>query len=70
MEHLEALGKIIAIVGPIFLGLLWVLKRIEKGQNQMLRKINKIDKHKVSYKVCDQRRAECPCKINKRRLKP
>lgn len=65
MEHLEALGKIIAIVGPIFLGLLWVLKRIEKGQNQMIRKINKIDKHKVSYKVCDQRRAECPCKINK-----
>lgn len=65
MEHLEAIGKIIAIVGPILLGLLWVLKRIEKGQNQMLRKINKIDKHKVSYKVCDQRRAECLYKINK-----
>lgn len=65
MEHLEALGKIIAIVGPILLGLLWGLKRIEKGQNQMLRKINKIDKHKVSYKVCDQRRAECPCKTSK-----
>lgn len=64
MEHIEAIGKIIAIVGPILLGLLWVLKRIEKGQNQMLRKINKIDKHKVSYKVCDQRRAECLCKIN------
>lgn len=65
MEHLEAIGKIIAIVGPILLGLLWVLKRIEKGQNQMLRKINKIDKHKVSYRVCDQRRAECPCKTSK-----
>ena len=65
MEHLEAIGKIFAIVGPILLGLLWVLKRIEKGQNQMLRKINKIDKHKVSYKVCDQRRDECLCKINK-----
>lgn len=65
MEHLEAIGKIIAIVGPILLGLLWVLKRIEKGQNQMIRKINKIDKHKVSYKVCDQRRAECPCKTSK-----
>lgn len=64
MGHLEAIGKIFAIVGPILLGLLWVLKRIEKGQNQMIRKINKIDKHKVSYKVCDQRRAECPCKIN------
>ena len=65
MEHLEAIGKIIAIVGPILLGLLWVLKRIEKGQNQMIRKINQIDKHKVSYKVCDQRRAECPCKTSK-----
>lgn len=65
MGHLEAIGKIIAIVGPILLGLLWVLKRIEKGQNQMIRKINKIDKHKVSYKVCDQRRAECPCKTSK-----
>ena len=65
MEHLEAIGKIIAIVGPILLGLLWVLKRIEKGQNQMIRKINKIDKHKVSYKVCDLRRAECPCKTSK-----
>ena len=64
MEHLEAIGKIFAIVGPILLGLLWVLKRIEKGQNQMIRKINKIDKHKVSYKVCDQRRAACLCKIN------
>lgn len=70
MEHLEALGKIIAIVGPILLGLLWVLKRIEKGQNQMLRKINKIDKHKVSYKVGDQRRAECPCKTSKGDRKP
>ncbi|MBS1455259.1 MAG: hypothetical protein HP002_17960 [Lentisphaeria bacterium] len=70
MEHLEAIGKIIAIVGPILLGLLWVLKRIEKGQNQMLRKINKIDKHKVSYKVCDQRRAECPCKTSKGDRKP
>ena len=70
MEHLEALGKIIAIVGPILLGLLWVLKRIEKGQNQMIRKINKIDKHKVSYKVCDQRRAECPCKTSKGDRKP
>lgn len=59
MEHLEAIGKIIAIVGPILLGLLWVLKRIEKGQNQMIRKINKIDKHKVSYKVCDHHRGNC-----------
>lgn len=70
MEHLEAIGKIIAIVGPILIGLLWVLKRIERGQDRMLRKINKIDKHKVSYKVCDQRRAECPCKTSKGDRKP
>lgn len=48
-----------AIIGPILLGLLWVLKRIEKGQNQMIRKINKIDKHKVLYKVCDHHRGNC-----------
>lgn len=59
MEHLEAIGKIFAIVGPILLGLLWVLKRIEKGQNQMIRKINKIDKHKVSYKMYDHHRGNC-----------
>ena len=53
----------LAIIVPIFGGLLWVQKRIERGQDRMLRKINKIDKHKVSYK--DQRRAECPCKTSK-----
>lgn len=64
MEHLEAIAKLLAIIVPIFGGLLWVQKRIERGQDRMLRKINKIDKHKVSYKVCDQRRAVCLCKIN------
>ena len=58
---IEAIGKIMAVVVPIFCGLLWVLKRIENGQARMLKKIQKVDKHKVSYKVCDQRRAKCPC---------
>lgn len=58
---IEAIGKIMAVVVPIFCGLLWVLKRIESGQARMLKKIQKVDKHKVSYKVCDQRRAKCPC---------
>lgn len=62
MEHLEAICKLLAIIVPIFGGLIWVLKRIEKGQGQMMKKITRIDKHKVSYKVCDQRRAECPCR--------
>ena len=62
---IEAIVKLLAVIVPIFGGLLWVQKRIERGQDRMLWKLNKIDKHKVSYKVCDQRRAECPCKTSK-----
>lgn len=60
-ELLDVVGKIMAIILPIFGGLIWLQRRIERGQNRLLRKINKIDKRKVSYKVCDQRRAECAC---------
>ena len=62
---LETIAKLLALIVPICGGLLWIIKqnrRIEKG-------LNKIDKHKVSYKVCDQRRAECPYKIIQRRKK-
>lgn len=62
---LEAIGKLLAVIVPILGALVWVLKRIERGQQQMLRKITKVDKHKVSYKVCDKRRAECPCRKDK-----
>lgn len=65
MEHLEAIGKMLAIIVPILSGMVWVVRRVERGQTDVVKRINKIDKHKVSYKVCDQRRAECPCKINK-----
>lgn len=61
---LESVLKLLAIVVPVCGGLLWIIKqnrRIEKG-------LNKIDKHKVSYKVCDQRRAEC-CYNNQRKGK-
>ena len=64
---LETIVKLLAVIVPVCGGLLWIIKqnrRIEKSQATMLKKVNKIDKHKVSYKVCDQRRAECPCKIN------
>lgn len=63
---LEGIAKLLAVIVPICGGLLWIIKqnhRIEKSQAAMLKKVNRIDKHKVSYKVCDQRRAECPCKI-------
>jgi hypothetical protein len=61
---LESIIKLLALIVPICGGLLWIIKqnrRIEKG-------LNKIDKHKVSYKVCDQRRAEC-CYNNQRKGK-
>ena len=62
---LETIAKLLAVIVPVCGGLLWIIKqnhRIEKG-------LNKIDKHKVSYKVCDQRRAECPYKIMEGRKK-
>lgn len=61
---LESVLKLLALVVPVCGGLLWIIKqnhRIEKG-------LNKIDKHKVSYRVCDQRRAEC-CYNNQRKGK-
>ena len=60
---LESVLKLLALIIPFCGGLLWIIKqnqRIEKG-------LNKIDKHKVSYKVCDQRRAEGQCQIIERR---
>ena len=60
---LESVLKLLALISPICTALAWINKqnhRIEKG-------LNKIDKHKVSYKVCDQRRAECPYQIIQRR---
>jgi len=70
---IEAIVKLLAVIVPICGGLLWIIKqnrRIEKSQAAMLKKVNKIDKRKVSYKVCDQRRAECPCKTSKGDRKP
>ena len=67
---IEAIVKLLAVIVPICGGLLWIIKqnrRIEKSQAAMLKKVNKIDKYKVSYKVCDQRRAECPYQIIQRR---
>lgn len=60
-EWMDSAGRMIAIIAPILGGIVWMSRRVEKGQALLIRKINKIDKHKVSYKVCDQRRAECRC---------
>lgn len=65
---IDAIVKLFAIVVPICGGLIWIInqnRRIEKSQAATLKKVNKIDKHKVSYKVCDQRRAKGLCKTNK-----
>lgn len=66
MDFLDSLAKIASImiptVGMIFAAMVWFLRRIERGQAVLLKKVIKIDKHKVSYKVCDQRRAEGLCK--------
>ncbi len=65
MEIIDGIVKIAGIVvptvGAILTALFWFIKRIERGQAVLLKKINKIDKHKVSYKVCNQRRAEQLC---------
>ena len=52
---LESVLKLLALIVPVCGGLLWIIKqnhRIEKG-------LNKIDKHKVLYKVCDHHRGNC-----------
>lgn len=51
---IEAIVKLLAVIVPICGGLLWIIKqnrRIEKSQAAMLKKVNKIDKHKVSPEV-------------------
>ena len=68
VEHIEAIGRMLAILVPVMSGLVWVVRRIERGQTRMIEKINRIDKHKVSYKACDARRSTCPYKTRKRKL--
>ncbi len=63
-EIVRHMTSLLAVVAPILTGLFILWKKISKDNLKVLQKINKIDKHKISYKVCDQRRAECPCKNN------
>ena len=43
MEHIEAIGSMLAILEPVMSGLVWVVRRIERGQSRMMERINKID---------------------------
>lgn len=63
------LEKILMIVVSVGGAVIWVVREIRtsrkeaaKGLEKIEKKVVKIDKHKVSYKSCDQRRAECPCR--------
>ena len=50
MEHLDALAKILAVTGSFLLGLRWVVKRIESGQNKLRKGQQKLRKE-LSGKV-------------------
>ncbi|MDR0932141.1 MAG: hypothetical protein LBM70_03870 [Victivallales bacterium] len=65
MDTLEDIGKLLSILLPILSGMAYMLRRIEKGQAHMFEKIIRIDKRKVSHKVCARRRAECPVRHNR-----
>lgn len=80
-EHsvLESIFKIAGIVVPIVstvvTGLIWCVKRIEKGQNKLWKKYRKLsERHteemakvnselaqKVSLLQCENLRNQCPC---------
>lgn len=55
MEHLDALAKIIAIAGSFLLGMRWVVKRIESGQEKLRKGQQKLRKElasKVDWESC------------------
>ena len=57
MEHLDALAKIIAIAGSFLLGMRWVVKRIESGQEKLRKGQQKLRKElssKVDWESCSR----------------
>lgn len=76
---LEAIGRIVGIVIPIIStvigGVIWVVKRIEKGQAKLWKRYRKLsERHteemakvnselsqKVSLLQCENLRNQCPC---------
>lgn len=61
MEHLDALAKILAVTGSFLLGLRWVVKRIESGQEKLHKGQQKLRKElagKVDFAQCRRFRRE------------
>ena len=55
MEHLDALAKILAIAGSFLLGMRWVVRRIESGQEKLRKGQQKLRKElssKVDWESC------------------
>ncbi len=55
MEHLDALAKILAVTGSFLIGMRWVVKRIESGQEKLRKgqqKLRKELQQKVDYDHC------------------
>lgn len=55
MEHLDALAKILAVTGSFLIGMRWVVKRIESGQEKLRKGQQKLRKEllkKVDYSQC------------------
>jgi hypothetical protein len=59
---LETVGSWASIIVPLMGGILWLAKRSDRSTERLSKQINKIDKHKVSYKECDKRRADGLCR--------
>ncbi len=51
----ENLLKYLAVIAPVVGSVIWLAKKLDR----LWRAINKIDKHKISYKQCEKRRAAC-----------
>lgn len=54
----EMISVVVSLLVAMFAGFKWLARKFDR----VVDKIGKIDKKKVSHKVCAQRRAECPCK--------
>ncbi|MBO7330006.1 MAG: hypothetical protein J6W00_14690 [Lentisphaeria bacterium] len=64
MEYIDFLAKLVSIIATIIVGMIWVVKRIESGQDKMMRRQRVLLKklsEKVSQDECRDRRMTCQC---------
>lgn len=62
MEHLDAFVKILAVAGSFLLGMRWVVKRIESGQEKLRKGQQKLRKElaaRVDWDSCRFFREKC-----------